>query len=161
MAIWANGGSVHEQLMADPIDRLVRDHRKLMNLMYKLTVDEADGPDMSAEEILRELEEELELHSRLEEALFQPAFGESDGAAQRAMYEHRREHDEVNEVVESLRRVTPNSREFVQRAKQLETYIAEHAEQEEAHLFPQLRELLSEQELDAIGASVPERPEND
>ena len=161
MAGWMSKAAAYEQIMADPIDRLVRDHRKLMNLLQKLNLDDEMEAELSPDQILRELEEELEMHSKLEEALFFPAFADSDAAGQRTFAEHQREHEEVAAVVESLKDIDPKSPQFATRARELESYIADHASQEEESIFPQLRQLLSEEQLEALGLEALWGAEND
>ncbi len=70
MAASQVGSRAHEYPMADPIERPRFECCRLLNLLRNLNTGEGDfDPGLPPEVILRELEEELEALSRLEEAL--------------------------------------------------------------------------------------------
>lgn len=134
------------------IDLLIRDHERLKGLLSRLS-ESTERAVKTRTELLRELEQEVSLHTRLEEEILYPAFKEAGGKDELQMYyEAREEHRAVDALVlPDLHDTEPGSVEFSGRIKVCKELLEHHIEEEETDMFPQARELLGEEALQALG----------
>jgi hemerythrin-like domain-containing protein len=141
----------------DAISLLLDDHDKVRELLSQLEeTDNEDADDRRS--LLQQIEHEIQVHSKVEEKIFYPAFKkavtEEDG--QKLFHEATEEHHVVDMVLPELKRVDPATDEFAGKAKVLKDLIEHHAEEEEREMFPAAREALGEDELVRLGEEIQE-----
>ena len=138
------------------ITLLKEDHAKVKKLLSQL--DKAQAPGRR-DELLEKIVHEVEVHTRLEEEIFYPAFHEAgrkkdDG---KLFHEAIAEHGAVKMIMPDLLQTERDSEEFAGKAKVLKDLIEHHAEEEEKEMFPRAKALLSEEELQELGGRMQER----
>lgn len=140
------------------IDLLTEDHDKVRDLLSELG-ETSDRSKKTRSQLLEKIREELEVHTRIEEELFYPAYREAGGGDHdEQVAEAREEHRAVTKLVlPDLEKTDPTSPEFAGRAKVLRDLVEHHAEEEEEEMFPAARETLSEQQLDDLGQQLEQR----
>jgi hemerythrin superfamily protein len=141
------------------IELLKNDHKKVRALFAEL---EATTPRALKKRasLLDKIASELEIHTRIEEEIFYPAFkqagqkSEDDKMYFEALEEHRAAGDMV---LPDLLATDPGSDQFSGRAKVLKELVEHHAGEEEKQMFPRARQLLDAGQLRALGEAMAQR----
>ena len=116
----------------DAIALLKEDHRQVRTLLGELeeTSDKAVG---KREKLLASIEQELAIHTRIEEEIFYPAFRDAarkkdDG---KLYFEALEEHHVVDMVLPEIKSTGVDTEQFAAKAKVLKDLVEHHAEEEE------------------------------
>ena len=144
--------------MKNAIEMLKEDHRKVKGLLEELTQSTARA-EKKRRQLLEKIEQELELHTHIEEEIFYPAFKEAGNSEYAKTYfEAVEEHRAVNEMVlPDLKNTEPTSEKFSGRAKVLKELIEHHVEEEEKEMFKMARKAFSSDELQELARQMSER----
>ena len=108
------------------------------------------------EKLLASIEQELTIHTRIEEEIFYPAFRDAarkkdDG---KLYFEALEEHHVVDMVLPEIKSADVESEQFAAKAKVLKDLVEHHAEEEETEMFPRARKLMTHDELLRLGAEM-------
>ena len=147
--------------MPNPITMLKSDHAKVRRLLRELG-ETGDRAVKERERLVREIERELKTHAQIEEELFYPTFKKvaEDTEAEDLFYEATEEHHVVDMVLPALKAANPKSPEFEAKAKVLKDLVEHHAREEETQMFTQARQLMNEEQLEALGELMQQRKES-
>jgi hemerythrin superfamily protein len=133
--------------MSDVVEMIMADHRELERLFGKLR----DEPD-SRPLLVPVVAALLSAHSRAEEAEVYPAAkneaGETDDVAH-----SQQEHLEAEKLLHELAGTDPNSSAFDTVLRQFVDAVTHHVEDEEKNVLPGIREQLSQQRREQLGAA--------
>jgi hemerythrin superfamily protein len=137
---------------------LKTDHAKVRRLLRELG-ETGDRAVKERERLAGEIERELKTHAQIEEELFYPTFKKlAEGSeAEDLFYEATEEHHVVDMVLPALKAANPKSPEFAAKAKVLKDLVEHHAREEETQMFPKARQLMSAEQLEALGDLMQER----
>ncbi|MGE8504486.1 MAG: hemerythrin domain-containing protein [Pseudomonas sp.] len=137
------------------IDLLKKDHETVKELLGKLE-ETTERAVQTRKKLLLKIEQELKIHTELEEKIFYPAFrraGDKDDAV--LTVEAKEEHRAVEALVlPDIKETSPSTLEFAGRVKVLKELLEHHIEEEERDMFPQARKLLSKRQLDDLGEAM-------
>lgn len=113
----------------------------------------------SRPKLLEKIEEELSIHTQIEEEIFYPAFVEKGGSEQREMYfEALEEHRAVEKLLlPDLKSTDPASDQYSGRVKVLKEMVEHHADEEEQEMFVMAKKIMSSKELDTLGQRMEAR----
>lgn len=139
------------------IELLKSDHENVKKLLSQL-METSNNSERTRETLLDKIERELEIHTRIEEEIFYPAFRKAGKKEDEPMYyEAKEEHRAVEDlVVPDLEKADLNSQEFRGRAKVLKELVEHHIEDEETEMFPRAQELLGAEQLAQLGKQMAE-----
>ena len=143
------------------IQLLKQDHKTVRELLAELESTTKRASKRRAE-LVAKLAQEIDVHTRIEEEIFYPAFKEAGDKSDDAKlyFEAKEEHRAAGEMVlPDLLKTAPDSEEFGGRAKVLKEMIEHHAREEEREMFPRARELFTAAELRDLGERMQERKE--
>jgi hemerythrin-like domain-containing protein len=142
----------------DAISLLTKDHGTVRQLLKRLESSTENGGGDSGE-LLRQVENELKIHTQIEEEIFYPAFRDAVESEhdQKLYYEAFEEHHVVDLVMPEIKSSRKNSDEFSAKAKVLKDLVEHHAEEEETEMFPKARKALGAAELRELGQRLKER----
>jgi len=137
------------------IELLEADHKRVKGILSQLSESTERGIKKRAA-LLAKLEMEITLHTKLEEEILYPAFKKAGGKEQAVMYhEAKEEHRTVDSLVlPDLKTTDPGTVEFTGRVKVVKELLEHHIEEEESEMFPQARELMDKDELEALGEQM-------
>jgi len=141
------------------IQLLKEDHKKVRALLSDLESTTRRGSKKRAE-LLATIARELDVHTKIEEEIFYPAFKQAGGKADDAKLYHEavEEHRAAGDMVlPDLLKTAPDSEQFGGRAKVLKELVEHHAQEEEREMFKRAREVLSAAELRELGERMAER----
>ena len=133
----------------DALEILKQDHAKVKKLFDK--TETAD--DREQKRIFSQIKTELEIHAHLEENIFYPAMQRHEGLKE-MVAESLKEHNAMKALLQEM--ATLHAREdFEDKLEELIDNVEHHAEdEEEGKIFPKVRELVSANELQKLGAQL-------
>lgn len=139
------------------IDLLINDHELVKELLAEL-METSNRATKKRTQLLEKIDQELKLHTQIEEEIFYPAFKKAGKKEDAQMYfEALEEHRAVEELVlPDLENTEVNGDKFGGRAKVLKELIEHHIEEEESEMFPRAKELFSEEQLIELGEQMQE-----
>lgn len=132
----------------DALELLKEDHRKVKDLF-----EEAEGTEDQKEKrkLFDEIQTELETHARIEETVFYPAMEKREELKDMVL-ESIEEHKQVKTLLREMDNLKADSEKFEPKLKVLMENVEHHAEEEEeSKMFPKIREICSQGELDQLG----------
>jgi hemerythrin superfamily protein len=132
-------------------DILKKQHKEVKGLFKKMEkTEDARG----RKQLMEQITQALQLHTRLEEQIFYPAVrGLETRKAEEMVAEAFEEHHVVDLVLKDLPNVDPEDERFEAKMTVLSELVEHHAEEEEEEMF-KLARRLGEEELDALGAQM-------
>ncbi len=139
----------------DAIELLTQDHMTVKELFAQFErLGEDAGP--RKKKIVERLIRELAIHSAIEEAIFYPTVRDTARVVQAEEIEDQileslEEHHVVKWTLSELEKMEPGQERYDAKVKVLTESVLHHAEEEETELFPKVRQILAEEELDALG----------
>ncbi|GJL59683.1 MAG: hypothetical protein NPIRA03_25400 [Nitrospirales bacterium] len=138
----------------DIFQMLKKDHHTAKDVLKKL---ETTGPRAakSREKLFSQLKEDLEAHSHGEEAVFYPALRENAEMVD-LINEATEEHAEVENLLEDLEELGPESEEWNSKLSELKKSILHHVKEEEGNIFKKAKEILAKEEIQRLGREFQE-----
>jgi hemerythrin superfamily protein len=132
------------------IDLMTRDHKTLKTLLTRVVT--AKGEDRR-EELIETLRAELVAHERMEEEVFYPPLRENKKTHD-IVLEGYQEHHVADLIMDELLDMPVDAEMWQAKAKVLKENIEHHIEEEEDEMFKKARKVLSEEELERLGARM-------
>jgi hemerythrin-like domain-containing protein len=144
----------------DAIVLLKQDHQKVRGLLRRLEATTERGTKMRRE-LLNEIQNEIKVHTTIEEEIFYPAYKEAVRlkADKELYYEAVEEHHVVDLVMPEIKSTDAGAEEFGAKAKVLKDLIEHHAEEEETMMFPRARRAMDSSRLRELGQQMRVRKE--
>lgn len=142
----------------DAIKLLKKDHREV-DAMFKELHELGDAASASRRKLFDRIAAALELHTKAEEEIFYPAVKQAskrDKEARQDVLEAYEEHDNVKSMIAKLQETDAKDEVYKARLQVLEELVKHHVKEEERQFFPEARELLGDDEIDAIGDRIAE-----
>jgi hemerythrin superfamily protein len=136
-----------------PMQLLKQDHRTVKELFNEYAKLEPADRD-AREQLFRKINEELTIHSELEERLFYPAVREvQTDEAQDIVSEAIEEHRIMKTLLEELSDLEPGQPAFEAKMKVLRDTVLQHVEEEEKEMFAQAK-LLPKEVLETLQIEI-------
>lgn len=138
----------------DAIALLKEDHEKVRGLLGQL--EKASGA--RREKLLGQVEQELKVHTTIEEEIFYPAYRDAARKKEdkKLYFEAVEEHHVVDLVLPETKE-GGSPEELKAKAKVLKDLVEHHADEEEKEMFPRARKALDREELRALGERMQQR----
>lgn len=139
----------------DAISLLQDDHQRVRTLLKELE-QTTEKAATKREKLLATIEQELRVHTKIEEDVFYPAFFDAarTGDDKDLYYEAVEEHHVVDLVLPEIKGTDPKGPLFASKAKVLKDLVEHHAEEEEAEMFPRARKLMERERLVGLGQEL-------
>ncbi len=143
------------------IELLKKDHRTVKSLFESFEKAKEKDEGTSKAELFASIKEELDVHARVEEEIFYPAF---DGAAKEEddkelVLEAGEEHKQVKTLLAELEELGPDDETFDAKMKVLKDNVEHHVEEEEGEMFPHAQKQLGSERLEELGQQIAARKE--
>ncbi len=133
------------------LDLLVQQHDEVDALIARLE-DEELGPEKK-QAVFFEMADKLAAHAAMEEQLFYPAVRAKK--TEDLLLEANEEHLSIKRVLVDLMGIDLDDARFDATLSVLKEQVEHHArEEEEGELFPKIRPMFSDDELDALGGEM-------
>jgi hemerythrin superfamily protein len=135
----------------DVLELLKEDHQKVKELFEQA---EGNEDQKEKENIFEDIKTELETHAHVEETVFYPAM-EKHEELKDMVLEAIEEHKQVKTLLREIEKLKSDSEKFEPKLKVLMENVKHHAEEEEeGKMFPQIREIVAQEELEQLGQEL-------
>src|SRR4029434_3947262 len=125
------------------LEILKQDHQKVKGLFQEVS---KGGDQNKRKQLFDKIDTELEIHAHIEETVFYPAL-ETHEELQDMVAEALEEHQEVKVMLEELEELGSASHDFGSKLQELIESVEHHVE-EEREMFPKVRELFADGQLE-------------
>lgn len=143
-------------LHTDAITLLKRDHREVEAMFKEALADETDALTKQRKTIENILHA-LELHAKVEEALFYPAVQQKtkrDTEDRQGVLEAFEEHGSMKDLMRKIKRSTGRDDTLRAKVQVLSEIVEHHVKEEESSLFDEAKRLLGDKKILALGAEI-------
>ena len=134
----------------DAFEMLKNDHAKVSSLFDQL---EPATDAATRQKLFAQVKQELDIHAHIEETILYPALKEAAETREITM-EAYEEHQEVKDLLAELQATPADGEEWSDLVMELRENVEHHVEEEEGEMFKQARTVLSEQQINEIGARM-------
>jgi hemerythrin superfamily protein len=139
-----------EERSMNALEVLKEDHQKVKGLFQEVrqTTDQA-----KRKELFNKIDTELAIHAHIEETVFYPAIEEHEefkDMVEKAL----KEHQEVKTLLDELEGFDTESPDFGSKLGELIEAVEHHVKEEEGEMFPKIREVFDEDELEQLGQEL-------
>lgn len=137
----------------DAIELLTADHDRVRELFAEFrSAAEADD-ETKMRSVQEKIFDELETHTRIEEEIFYPAVREEDEELEDDVAEGLQEHHVVDVLMREVRELKDMD-VFKAKMTVLIENVEHHADEEEEEMFPEVRQRMSDSELEELGKQL-------
>ncbi|HZH91574.1 MAG TPA: hemerythrin domain-containing protein [Pyrinomonadaceae bacterium] len=134
----------------DAFELLKNDHAKVSTLFDRI---EPATDATTRQQLFAQLKQELELHAHIEETILYPVL-KGIAETRDTTEEGYEEHQEVKDLLSELEATPADGEEWSDLIVELRENVEHHVEEEEGEMFTMAREVLSEQQINDIGARM-------
>jgi len=131
---------------------LKQDHKKVSGIFENLEPTTERGVK-TREELFAQLKLELDIHARIEEEIFYPAIKEAKETRDITL-EAYEEHNVVKQLLAELDELPKSDETWGAKLKVLKENVEHHVEEEEGEMFTSVREVLSREQIEELGARM-------
>ncbi len=135
----------------DILSLIEQDHRKVEQLF----ADIEKARDKKLYDCFNQIYQELVLHNRAEELVFYPSlreYEETEGFIEEA----EEEHADAEALLEEIKQLEPKDPDFMDKIRELSDALQHHIQEEEQEVFAAVRQVMGEEELNALGEEFQE-----
>ena len=133
---------------------LKEDHQKVSGLFQQIEPT-TERAEKTRTELFARLREELDIHAKVEEAVFYPAIKQA-AETREIVLEGFEEHHVIKMLLGELGSVPVDTEQWTAKLKVLKENVEHHVEEEEGEMFQKARQVLSEEEINRLGEQMEE-----
>jgi hemerythrin superfamily protein len=138
----------------DAIELLKADHKKVKGLFKDY---EKTDNTREKKKIAGQVFHELEVHSKIEEEIFYPAYRKkADEEGKELTAEAVQEHHVVDVLIQEMKAMSSVDETFDAKFKVLTENVEHHIEEEEGEMFPDAKKTLGK-DVETLGAKMEQR----
>lgn len=131
---------------------LKEDHKKVDGI-FKQLEPTTERAEKTRTELFARLQQELDIHARVEETVFYPAIKQA-AETREIVLEGFEEHHVIKLLLKELEAVPVDTEQWTAKLKVLQENVEHHVEEEEGEMFQKARQVLSEDDIDRLGAEM-------
>ena len=131
---------------------LKEDHQKVSGIFQQLEPT-TERAEKTRTELFAKLHEELDIHARVEEAVFYPAIKQA-AETREIVLEGFEEHHVIKMLLKELASMPVDTEQWTAKIKVLKENVEHHVEEEEGEMFQKARDVLSEDDINRLGAQM-------
>jgi hemerythrin superfamily protein len=136
------------------IELLKKQHEEAKTLFGQIDAAEDEGKA----ELFERLADALAVHATIEEKHFYPAT--RNARTEELLQEAVEEHLAVKRLIADLLEMSPEDAQFDAKVAVLKEQVEHHVEEEEGELFPKVKKMLGEDELEDLGVVMEDMVED-
>jgi len=139
----------------DAIGLLTQDHNKVRGF-FKQVEELGDRATTSRRDLFDQIDEELTIHTKIEEKIFYPQFKERAKKSEQKdeVFEAYEEHAVAKRLIKELEGLEPTDERYKAKLQVLIEAVKHHADEEEKEMFVMAKELFKREELDELGEEI-------
>jgi hemerythrin-like domain-containing protein len=136
----------------DAFELLKKDHKKVSGIFEKLDTTTERGVK-TREELFTQLKQELDVHARIEETILYPILKEAKETEDITL-EAYEEHNVVKQLLSELDALSKDDETWGAKFTVLKENVEHHVEEEEGEMFKKARKVLSQEQIEELGAQL-------
>ena len=136
------------------IQLLKEDHKKVSGIFEQLEPT-TERAEKTRTELFAKLKQELDIHAHIEETIFYPAI-KQEAETREIVLEGFEEHHVVKMLLKELEALPVDTEQWTAKLKVLQENVEHHVEEEEGEMFQKARDVLSEEQIEQLGARMEE-----
>ncbi len=138
----------------DALSLLTADHNRVRGLFSRFREAQEDDDAAKMLELAKQILEELETHTAIEERVFYPSVHDTSEEIAEVVDEGIEEHHVVKVLMAELTQEEVGSDRWVAKMAVLMENVEHHAEEEEQEMFPPLRSALDARRLEDLATEL-------
>ena len=138
----------------DAFTLLKTDHKTVAGLMDKIEAT-TERAIKGREELFTQLKSELDVHAQIEETILYPVLEKAKETHDISL-EAYEEHKVVKQLLAELAAEPKDAEEWTAKFTVLKENVEHHVEEEEGEMFKKARKVLSQEEINELGARLEE-----
>ena len=131
---------------------LKEDHQKVSGLFQQIEPT-TERAEKTRTELFAQLKQELDIHARIEEAIFYPSIKRA-AETREVVLEGFEEHHVIKMLLKELEAIPVDTEQWTAKIKVLQENVEHHVEEEEGEMFTGARKVLSSEQIEALGARM-------
>jgi hemerythrin-like domain-containing protein len=136
---------------------LKEDHQKVSGIFQQLEPT-TERAEKTRTELFAKLKEELDIHAQIEESIFYPSIKQA-AETREIVLEGFEEHHVIKMLLKELETLPVDTEQWTAKLKVLKENVEHHVEEEEQEMFQKAREVLSEDDINRLGAQMEQAKE--
>ena len=136
---------------------LKEDHQKVSGIFQQLEPT-TERAEKTSTELFAKLKEELDIHAQIEESIFYPSIKQA-AETREIVLEGFEEHHVIKMLLKELETLPVDTEQWTAKLKVLKENVEHHVEEEEQEMFQKAREVLSEDDINRLGAQMEQAKE--
>ena len=133
---------------------LKEDHQKVSGIFQQLEPT-TERAEKTRTELFAKLKQELDIHAKIEETILYPAIKQA-AETREIVLEGFEEHHVVKLLLKELESLPVDTEQWTAKLKVLQENVEHHVEEEEGEMFQKARQVLSEDDINRLGAEMEE-----
>jgi hemerythrin-like domain-containing protein len=133
---------------------LKEDHQKVSGIFQQLEPT-TERAEKTRTELFARLKGELDVHAKIEETIFYPAIKQA-AETREIVLEGFEEHHVIKMLLKELEAVPVDTEQWTAKLKVLQENVEHHVEEEEGEMFQKARQVLTEEQINRLGAQMEE-----
>lgn len=133
---------------------LKEDHKKVSEIFQKLEPT-TERALKTRTELFEELKTNLDIHAQVEESIFYPSI-KREAETREIVLEGFEEHHVIKMLLKELDSMPVDTEQWAAKLKVLQENVEHHVEEEEGEMFQKARGVLSEEQINDLGARMEE-----
>jgi hemerythrin superfamily protein len=131
---------------------LKEDHQKVSGIFQQIEPT-TERAEKTRTDLFAQLKQELDIHAKIEEAIFYPAIKQA-AETRKIVLEGFEEHHVIKMLLKELDSLPVDTEQWTAKVKVLKENVEHHVEEEEGEMFQKARDVLSEDEINNLGAQM-------
>ena len=131
---------------------LKEDHQKVSGLFQQVEPT-TERAEKTRTELFAQIKEALDIHARIEETIFYPSIKRA-AVTREIVLEGFEEHHVVKMLLKELEALPVDTEQWTAKLKVLQENVEHHVEEEEGEMFQSARQVLTEDEINRLGAQM-------
>lgn len=131
---------------------LKEDHQKVSGIFQQLEPT-TERAEKTRTELFAKLKEELDIHARIEEAIFYPSIKRA-AETREVVLEGFEEHHVIKMLLKELESMPVDTEQWGAKLKVLQENVEHHVEEEEGEMFSGAKKVLSSEQIEELGARM-------
>jgi iron-sulfur cluster repair protein YtfE (RIC family) len=134
----------------DALKLLKEDHTKVAKLFKQV---EETAEEAKHQQLFEKIKTELETHTFIEETVLYPLLEQYEDLKD-LILEAYEEHKQIKTLIREIERLSEGSERFDAKLKVMGENVEHHVEEEESELFPKVKKLIGNQQLERLGRDL-------
>ena len=140
----------------DALELLTADHNRVRGLFNRFKAAEGSN-GLQAPLLAATIFEELEVHTKIEEEIFDPSVTKLNDEIHELVTEGVEEHHVVDALMGEIKALSPSDEQWAAKIKVLIENVEHHAEEEEQEMFPLVRKAMDSDARTQLGERLEAR----